>query len=214
MSRWDPDASGRLQAAAMELFTERGYDAVTVAEIAEHAGLKKRSFFRHYSDKREVLFAGSAAFERTVLDAVQAAQMSMTPLDAVMTGLAAGGASLTRWGEPVRERQRIVESAAELRERELIKMAALTTTVADALRDRGVDSLTATLTAQVGVAVFMTAFQQWVEGTGPLDLHPLLQDAVRRIRTTVCDPSPTADRPVAARQPSTRQRSQRAHTAR
>lgn len=188
MSRWDANASGRLQVAAMELFSERGYDEVTVAEIAERAGLKKRSFFRHYTDKREVLFAGSADFEHTIVEAVLRARTTVKPIDAVMTALAEGGAGLTSWGEPVRERQRIVASSTELRERELIKMAALTTAVADALRHRGVEDLTATLVAQVGVAAFMTAFGQWTEAQEPQDLSSIIDDALRRIRAALCNP--------------------------
>lgn len=186
MARWDPDAPGRLQVAAMDLFAERGYDDVTVAEIAERAGLQKRSFFRHYTDKREVLFTGSAGFERTVVDTVRAAPTIMAPIDAVMTALAQGGAALTDWGEPVRQRQRIVASATELRERELIKMDALAAAVADALRPRGVDDVTAALLAQVGVAVFMTAFGQWSKAAGPQDFVSLLDDALTRVRAALC----------------------------
>ncbi len=188
MARWDPDAQGRLQAAAMELFTERGYDDVTVAEIAVRAGLQKRSFFRHYTDKREVLFTGSADFQRTVIDTVRAAPTSMTPINAVMAALAQGGTGLTDWGEPVRQRQRIVSSARELRERELIKMDALTAAVADALRHRGVQDITATLLAQVGVAAFMTAFQQWSEAAEPQDFASIIDDALTRLRAALCEP--------------------------
>lgn len=173
----------------MELFTERGYDDVTVAEIAERAGLRKRSFFRHYTDKREVLFAGSADFERIVVDAVRAAPITVQPIDTVMTALAKGGAGLTDWGEPVRQRQRIVAAATELRERELIKMDALTTAVADALRHhRGVEDLTATLVAQVGVAAFMTAFSQWAEAPEHHDLGSTIDDALVRVRAALCHP--------------------------
>jgi AcrR family transcriptional regulator len=188
MARWDPDAQGRLQVAAMELFTERGYDDVTVAEIAERAGLQKRSFFRHYTDKREVLFTGAADFQRTVVDTVRAAPTTMTPIDAVMAALTQGGAGLTDWGEPVRQRQRIVASATELRERELIKMDALTAAVADALRHRGVQDITATLLAQVGVAAFMTAFGQWSAAAEPQDFASIIDDALTRLRAALCGP--------------------------
>jgi len=147
MSRWGPDADGRLYQSALQLIFERGYDQVTVAEIAEHAGLKKRSFFRYFADKREVLFAGSADFQHTIVEAVRRAPITSKPIDAVMLALAEAGAGLTNWGEPVRQRQRIIASSTELRERELIKLDALTTAVADALRHRGVEDLTATLVA-------------------------------------------------------------------
>jgi AcrR family transcriptional regulator len=189
MSRWGPDADNRLYQSAMQLIFERGYDQVTVAEIAEHAGLKKRSFFRYFADKREVLFAGAADFENTVVEAVRAAPAAARPIDAVMTALIEGGTGLTSWGEPARQRQRIVASSTELRERELIKLADLTTAVAQTLRQRGVEDLTATLVTQVGVAAFATAFRQWAEAEEPLDFSSLMTEALGRVRAAICNPT-------------------------
>lgn len=166
----------------MELIIERGYDEVTIAEIAEHAGLKKRSFFRYFGDKREVLFAGAADFEHSVVQAVRTAPGPTKPIDAVVTALAQEGTVLTNWGEPVRQRQRLIATSTELRERELIKMDALTTAIAGALRYRGVEDLTATLVAQVGVAAFVTAFQQWTEATEPPGFSSIMNDALGRLR--------------------------------
>ena len=59
MSRWEPDARGRLEKAALALYGERGFENTTVAEIADRAGLTERTFFRYFTDKREVLFAGA-----------------------------------------------------------------------------------------------------------------------------------------------------------
>src|SRR5260370_37664654 len=86
MSRWRPDAQGRLISAAIELFGEQGYEATTVAEIAERAGLTKRTFFRYFSDKREVLFSGSHEPQRLWRERVAAAPADATPLDAVAAG--------------------------------------------------------------------------------------------------------------------------------
>jgi hypothetical protein len=60
MTRWEPNARGRLEQAALALYGERGFENTTVAEIAARAGLTERTFFRHFADKREVLFAGGA----------------------------------------------------------------------------------------------------------------------------------------------------------
>src|SRR6201990_1223681 len=87
MSRWKPDAQGRLMAAAIELFDEQGYEATTVAEIAERAGLTKRTFFRYFADKREVLFGGSEPLEARCVAAVAAAPAAASSLDAVAAGL-------------------------------------------------------------------------------------------------------------------------------
>jgi AcrR family transcriptional regulator len=188
MSRWGPNADNRLYQSAMQLILERGYDQVTVAEIAEHAGLKKRSFFRYFPNKREVLFAGAADFEKAVVEAVRAAPAAAKPVDVVMSALTEGGTMLTNWGEPARQRQRIVASSTELRERELIKQDTLTTAVAHTLRQRGVEDLTATLVTQVGVAAFVTAFRQWAEADDPQDFASLMTEALDRVRAAVCDP--------------------------
>ncbi|WNV86085.1 helix-turn-helix domain-containing protein [Umezawaea sp. Da 62-37] len=187
MPRWGPDADNRLYLAAMELIFERGYDAVTVAEIAEHAGLKKRSFFRHFADKREVMFAGAADLENTIVEAVRAAPATARPVDVVMTALSDGGAGLARWGEPVRRRQRVVESSTELRERELIKLESLASAIAEALERREVDAFTAILVAKAGVAAFAAAFRQWVEAGEPADFPEIMADAHRRLRKALCE---------------------------
>jgi len=163
MSRWDPDARSRLERAAYELYLERGFDNVTVADITERVGLKPRSFFRHFPDKREVLFSGSDAFQAKVLAAITEAEPSIGPMDVVAGALAAAGAYLAEYGEPARLRAGIVAASTDLQERELIKMAALSAAITHGLRERGVDDLTATLTAQAGNAVFTTAFQRWVD---------------------------------------------------
>jgi len=185
MPRWDPDADGRLLQAAMELFTERGYEHVTVAEIAERAGLKKRSFFRYFADKREVLFAGSAEFQQSVITGILDAAETMPPMDAVVTSLAAAGAGLTSWGEPVRLRQQVIATSAELRERELIKLADLTTAIAGALRRRGSDELTASMTAHAGITVFTTAFARWTEPGPDLNFADLMHDSLNRLRQVI-----------------------------
>jgi AcrR family transcriptional regulator len=186
--RWDADAEGRLLKAAIELFIDRGYDQVTVAEIAERAGLKKRSFFRYFTDKREVLFGGSAAFEQTVVAGVLQAPETMPPLDAVVASLATAGAGLTSWGEPVRLRQQVIASSPELRERELIKLASLTAQVTHALTQRGAEELTASLTAQAGMTAFTTAFELWTASPGAQDFHELIHDSLERLRTAISRP--------------------------
>ena len=65
MARWEPDARGRLEKAALDVFRERGYAHTTVGDIAERAGLTERTFFRYFTDKREVLFSGSKELEMT-----------------------------------------------------------------------------------------------------------------------------------------------------
>lgn len=162
MARWDPDSRGRLREAALALFAERGYDQTTVAEIAARAGVTERTFFRHFSDKREVLFGGADVMRDAAVGAVAAAAPDATPVEAVMAGVTAAGAVLPD-RESARARQAVITAHAELRERELIKLSALAGAIADALRERGVDPQTASLTAEMGLAVFRLAFERWVD---------------------------------------------------
>jgi AcrR family transcriptional regulator len=132
-----------------------------VAEIAKRAGLTERTFFRHFADKREVLFAGRGRGRELLVSTVAKAPASLAPIDAAAMGLEAAGALIQEGGELARQRQAIIASSAELQERELIKLASL----AAALRRRGVDDPAASLTAEAGIAVFKIAFQRYVDET-------------------------------------------------
>jgi AcrR family transcriptional regulator len=162
MSRWEPDTPGRLQRAAFELYTERGYDQTTVAEIAARAGLTERTFFRHYADKREVLFAGGDRFAAALVDPVEAAPPSAGTLEVVAAGVEALGAVFPAL-ELVRARQVLILANPELQERELIKLALLASSLGEALRRRGVQDTAAKLAAQTGVTVLQIALTRWIE---------------------------------------------------
>ncbi len=125
MGRWEPDAIGRLQVAAMELYAERGFEQTTVAEIAARAGLTERTFFRHFTDKREVLFAGSAYLQELLVSTLAGTPDSAPPIDAVAAALAAAGDLLGQRREYSRTRQAVIAANPDLQERELIKLAAL-----------------------------------------------------------------------------------------
>jgi len=185
MGRWQSGAEGRLVQAAYELYLERGFDDVTVAEIAERAGLTKRTFFRYFDDKREVLFSGAPAFEAGVVAAVVDAPADVAPIDAVVAALVAAGSGITAMGEDARRRQRLIDTSTDLQEREMIKMAALAAAVADALVRRGSPEATAGLTAQAGVAVFRTAFERWVDRDGAVEFAPLVHQALDELRTAL-----------------------------
>ncbi|HVX21435.1 MAG TPA: TetR family transcriptional regulator [Acidimicrobiales bacterium] len=162
MGRWQPDARGRLERAALELFSERGFDDTTVVAIAERAGLTERTFFRYFADKREVLFGETGATEEQLGSVVADAPAGTAPLDLVAAALAAWAPYFESRRELVQRRQAIIASTAELRERELIKLAHLGSHLAGALRDRGIVEPLASLAAEAGMAVFRVAFQQWV----------------------------------------------------
>jgi AcrR family transcriptional regulator len=182
MGRWQPDARGRLAQAAFELYGERGFDNTTVEEIAERAGLTKRTFFRYFADKREVLFWGSHALEEQFVREVLAAPPSAAPLDAVAAGLDAIAPMFEERREFAARRAQIIASNPELLERELIKLASLGRAVAEALRRRGVRDPAAILTAEAGVTVFRVGFERWVEGGNQRTLQELMRESLDELR--------------------------------
>jgi AcrR family transcriptional regulator len=182
MGRWEPDARGRLAKAAMELYAEHGFEQTTVAEIAARAGLTERTFFRHFADKREVLFYGMERLRDLLARAVADAPAAATPMDLVGAAFEAAAAMLQENPERVRLRDAIVSANAELRERELIKLAALASAVASALRDRGVPEPGASLAAETGVAVFKVAFARWVSAPGQPDLPDIFRESMAELR--------------------------------
>jgi AcrR family transcriptional regulator len=182
MGRWKPDARGRLAQAAFELFEERGFEATTVADIAARAGLTKRTFFRYFTDKREVLFAGSSELERDFVEAVKNAPADDCPLDAIAAGLDTMATFFAAAGEFPRRRQAIIDANPELRERELIKLAAYAEAAAGALRERGVGEPGATLAARAGMAVLQSAFAQWTAGRKGQDIRELVRSSLAEMK--------------------------------
>lgn len=182
MSRWEPNPRGRLEQAALELYSERGFEQTTVVEIARRAGLTERTFFRHFVDKREVLFGGAGALQELLVSAVADAPDSLTPIDAVAAALEAAGAVLQERREFSQRRQTIIAANTELQERELIKLASLASAIADVLRRRGVKDPAASLAAEAGIAVFRIAFERWIEETNQQDFRQLFRDSLDELK--------------------------------
>jgi AcrR family transcriptional regulator len=182
MTRWEGGAADRLRDAAMELFIERGFERTTVADIAQRAGLTARTFFRYFTDKREVLFAGSDHLRDALVNALEATPPSTRPIDAIAAALDAGASMLGERGEFARARQDVIVANAELRERELIKMATLADGLAAALRRRGVADIDAALAAEAGIAVFRIAFERWVSEPGGPELADVMRMSLDQLR--------------------------------
>jgi AcrR family transcriptional regulator len=163
MVRWQPGARDRLLASAVRLFSEQGFEQTTVSEIADAAGVTDRTFFRHFSDKREVLFSGQADFERIFTDAVVDAPPGTSAhelIRAVMVGADSFFTSERRsWSVT---RSAVIAAEPSLQERELLKLAKLKVALAAAFGERGVGSPAAELAAETAVGVFHLAFAQWV----------------------------------------------------
>jgi AcrR family transcriptional regulator len=196
MGRWEPDSRGRLAQAALVLYSERGFENTTVAEIAARAGLTERTFFRHFADKREVLFWGAAMLEQLVVSAVEAAPESASPIDAITAALEATGPMFEERRDYSRRRQRVIDANAELRERELIKFASLASALAGALRLRGVADPAATLTAEAGMAVFRVAFARWVSDSDSRDLPQHIRESLDELQAVTAGRSALAPAPA------------------
>jgi AcrR family transcriptional regulator len=165
MARWQPNASERLVVAALELFSERGYENTTVIEIAERAGLTKSTFFRHFPDKREVLCGDRVT--GLVATGIAAAPASASPLEAVAHALdMIGGQAFTPDRREFSARRRAVIAAnPELREREALKGLLLTASMIDALKRRGVADLTSRVAAELGALALNIAYERWSDPT-------------------------------------------------
>jgi len=186
MGRWPPDARARLQEAALALYRERGYDETTVAEIAERAGLTKRTFFRYFTDKREVLFWGSELLEQRMVAAIQAAPASASALGMIGAALDAAAVRFEEVREFAGLRHRIIASSPELQERELIKAASLAAGMARALQGRGLGGTAATLAAHTGVTIMHVTFEQWVNDPNARPFQEVARDALAQLREIAC----------------------------
>jgi AcrR family transcriptional regulator len=185
MARWQPNARERLERAALALFTEHGYDATTVAEIADRAGLTKSTFFRHFADKREVLFGGQDMLTQLFSDAIKTAPPTAATVDCLAAALAATAFAFTPERHDLAPQRRAVIAAnTELQERELLKRARLSSAMADALRTRGADETTARLAAEVGVLAFSTAYARWAESENRQPFTAIARAVLRELQAS------------------------------
>jgi AcrR family transcriptional regulator len=200
MSRWEPNARGRLEQAALELYIERGFEQTTVAEIAKLAGLTERTFFRYFADKREVLFWGAGALQELLVSTVADAPDSEAPITAINAAIAAAGAVFQERRESALLRQTVIGANTELQERELIKLASLAAAMAGALRQRGVGEPGASLTAEAGIAVLKVAFERWINETNQQDLPQLIRELFEELKAVTAGSEPGFDfhRPLQA----------------
>jgi AcrR family transcriptional regulator len=178
VSRWEPNGRRRLEEAALSLYAQHGFEKTTAAQIAERAGLTERTFFRHFGDKREVLFGNEAAVRELLVNAVSQAPLAQAPLDAIAAGLQAVGDELQPRREAQRQRAAIVAAHPELQERELIKQASWSAALADTLQQRGLTEPASRLTAEIGIAVLRVAFERWIDQANTQDLPQLIAEAL------------------------------------
>jgi len=184
MGRWEPGARGRLLRAALELYADPGFEQTTVADIAARAGVTERTFFRHFADKREVLFDGSADFQARVLAAIAAAPQTASALDAAARGMEAAAELLQGRSGPEfpRRRASVITANPSLMERELLKLATVTAASSRALQDRGASALEAGIAAEAAMAAFRLGFERWVGAEGDRDLPELVTEGIAAFR--------------------------------
>jgi AcrR family transcriptional regulator len=182
MVRWEPGAAERLQQAALELFATRGFEQTTATEIAQSVGLTERTFFRHFSDKREVLFHGQHLLAQAFLTSVNSAPPDASPIEIVASALHASASFFPDERRSyARTRQSVIDQNPALQERERHKLASIAIAVAGALRARGVDELAATLAAESGATVFGIAFARWIREDEQRSLADIAADVLREL---------------------------------
>ncbi|WP_440107813.1 helix-turn-helix domain-containing protein [Streptosporangium sp. H16] len=191
MARWEPNAPQRLADAALELFTERGYDNTTVLDIAQRAGLAKSTFFRHFQDKREVLF-GEDALTRPLVAAIAAAPTGAAPLEAVACGLDALGQDIftPAYRAFTVRRRAVIDAHPDLQEREALKGVSLTASMAQAVTRRGVPGLAARVTAELGTLAFKITYERWSDLSNTDEFGDIARqtlDEVRAAALSVCN---------------------------
>ncbi len=186
MPRWDPEAAQRLQAAAIALFLELGYENVTVSQIAESAGLTRRTFSRYFADKRDVLFAGSDQLPTVMATAVLATDPELSPYVTLVSALVQVGAEIADRVAPLAaQRRAVVAASPELQERGRTKFADVAVALAGALGERGVDAVNARLLAGVGVAIFQNGFDRWVDDPDAAPLPVCIREAADQLAGAV-----------------------------
>ena len=183
MSRWAPDARERLETAALDLFVTNGYEETTVAQIAERAGLNRATFFRHFAEKREVLFGGEDVLAGLFADAIRAASPNATLTECLQAAFAAADVAMTpQQRAKAAQRVLVVAANSELQERGLLKHARIAGSMSAALRERGIDELSARLGAEVGMLAFTIAVERWMESADDEPFSPHADAALSELR--------------------------------
>ncbi|MET8873595.1 TetR/AcrR family transcriptional regulator [Nocardia sp. NPDC004604] len=190
MARWEGNTRGRLERAALDLFTKQGYDRTTVAQIAKRANLTERSFYRWFTDKREVLFGGSEELEERFLAVIEVAPEGTDPLTTLMAAFSTAP-EVIRPREFLRERSAVIAANPPLQERELIKLATLSQALTAALENRGHDSQTARLATDAGMAILRLAGERWMADENADHARLLSDCAADLLAVLTADGAPT-----------------------
>ncbi|MEJ1231107.1 MAG: hypothetical protein WDM88_11485 [Galbitalea sp.] len=110
-----------------------------------------------------------------------------TPLQAVEAALRAVAAYFEPRRAWSQERGRVIAANPGLQERELIKLAGLSTALAATLRERGVGEPAASLAAESGVSVFHVAFQRWIAADNSRTLAEIIAESLAALKVVTAD---------------------------
>src|SRR5262245_31584546 len=185
MPRWEPDAQLRLEKAALDLFAERGYDGSTVADIAERAGLMKRSFFRYFPDKREALFGGTERLVAHLRRHVEDAPASAAPWQVLLAALASSATLFPPDRADARKRQQVIAANPSLREREVLKVMTLHDLLQTLLAKRGVPEQQGAYLVRLALTVYEQAFSQWISPDADETFERCMADAAAELERTL-----------------------------
>lgn len=193
MARWQSGAQDRLEQAALKLFLEQGFAETTVPQIAARAGLTTRTFFRHFADKREVLFAGDESVPTFVKQQMAQAPSAVRPVPLILSQLSPFAETVFGHRRDIlRQRQRIISTDQGLRERELQKMATLRASIVDGFVQRGTDELTASLVADLAMVVLSTALAQWLNSDESTPLTSVVAKVLAAFQSLASEVEPKA----------------------
>jgi AcrR family transcriptional regulator len=187
--RWEPNPRERLERAAIELFAEQGYDATTVEQIAAGAGLARSTFFRHFGNKREILFGGQDGLASRLADGIEKAPLEQTALEAIETAFTD---IAEIWFTPERRdlaprRISVIESNPDLAERELLKHRGITNAITGALRSRGIEEPFTTVAAELATLAFAQTIAAWAEPDNTEEFPAIARRVLRRLHTAAAE---------------------------
>ncbi len=184
MVRWQPGSADRLRAAALDLYRTHGFEQTTVADIAAAVGVSERTFFRHFADKREVLFQGQEDLKSMFVRGIHDAPADATPLQVTAFALARVATFFAQDRQPYSTlRREVIEANPSLVEREQFKAASLASGISAAFRERGMRDPAATLSAQAALAVFHVAFMMWTTPGEQRDYAQLVGVAIEELKS-------------------------------
>lgn len=151
--------------AALALFAQRGFDAVTVAEVAEAADVARQTVFNYFPAKEDLVFgAADTGLQEQVQQAVRACRPGQYVLDAVRPLLLGHFEQALAAGEfeAIETTARLIENSPALRARQHADAARWASSMADAIAETmgaGLTDIEPLLVANATIGVYQAVFE-------------------------------------------------------